>query len=113
MGRTGDVQRAIDLLKRGGNVSVKRRVGTMYVQAPLCDGLTCSLPHARHAILPLQLSDSTPLHLACEWGHEALAELLIANGADIEAKAGVGYNPKQPPSRASLSFLPYPFCSLL
>ena len=33
----------------------------------------------------------TALHVACEKGHTATAELLIAKGADVEAKNEVGH----------------------
>ena len=37
---------------------------------------------------------STPLHIAALNGHDTVAELLIANGADANAKAGKeGYTP--------------------
>lgn len=35
------------------------------------------------------LVDATPLHVAAEYGHLAVAEVLIAHGADVNARAGV------------------------
>jgi ankyrin repeat protein len=35
----------------------------------------------------------TPLHLAVKYGHEDVAELLLANKADVEAKANGGWTP--------------------
>ena len=32
----------------------------------------------------------SPLLLAATWGHKEVAELLIAKGADVSAKAGIG-----------------------
>jgi hypothetical protein len=38
-------------------------------------------------------AQQTPLHLAAEFGHKDVAELLLANGADVEAKAYGGWTP--------------------
>jgi len=38
-------------------------------------------------------ASQTPLHLAAEFGHKDVAELLLANKADIEAKAAGGWTP--------------------
>jgi ankyrin repeat protein len=38
-------------------------------------------------------ASQTPLHLAAEFGHKDVAELLLANKADIEAKASGGWTP--------------------
>ncbi len=38
-------------------------------------------------------SSQTPLHLAAEYGHKDVAELLLANKADVEAKANGGWTP--------------------
>src|SRR5688572_6295356 len=38
-------------------------------------------------------NDLAPLHLACLYRHEAIAELLIARGADVRAHSGVGDTP--------------------
>ena len=35
----------------------------------------------------------TPLHLAASWGHKEIAELLIANGAYVNAKDKEGKTP--------------------
>ena len=35
----------------------------------------------------------TPLHIAAEEGHKEIAELLIAKGADVNAKDSVGFTP--------------------
>ncbi len=40
-----------------------------------------------------QTLDRTPLHDAAQGGHVAIAKLLIANGADINAKALMGQTP--------------------
>lgn len=36
---------------------------------------------------------SRPLHLACEYGHEQIANLLISKGAKMEASCGEGWQP--------------------
>jgi hypothetical protein len=38
-------------------------------------------------------ASQTPLHLAAEYGHKDVAELLLANKADVEAKAYGGWTP--------------------
>lgn len=38
-------------------------------------------------------ASQTPLHLAVEYGHKDVAELLLANKADVEAKAYGGWTP--------------------
>ncbi|MGD0816706.1 MAG: ankyrin repeat domain-containing protein, partial [Verrucomicrobiota bacterium] len=38
-------------------------------------------------------ASQTPLHLAVEYGHKDVAELLLANKADVEAKAHGGWTP--------------------
>jgi hypothetical protein len=38
-------------------------------------------------------ADQAPLHLAVEYGHKDVAELLLANKADVEAKAHGGWTP--------------------
>jgi hypothetical protein len=38
-------------------------------------------------------ASQTPLHLAAEYGHKDVAELLLANKADVEAKASGGWTP--------------------
>jgi hypothetical protein len=38
-------------------------------------------------------ANQTPLHLASEYGHKDVAELLLANKADVEAKAHGGWTP--------------------
>ena len=35
----------------------------------------------------------TPLHSTVYWGHNEIAELLLANGAQVNAKAGNGRTP--------------------
>jgi len=39
-----------------------------------------------------RLGDS-PLHLAAQMGHKEIVELLIAKGADVNAKCDVGWTP--------------------
>jgi ankyrin repeat protein len=36
---------------------------------------------------------STPLHRAAGWGHKEIVELLLAKGADLNAKDDVGTTP--------------------
>jgi hypothetical protein len=38
-------------------------------------------------------AEQTPLHIAAEFGHKDVAELLLANKADVEAKASGGWTP--------------------
>ena len=38
-------------------------------------------------------AEQTPLHIAAEFGHKDVAELLLANKADVEAKAYGGWTP--------------------
>ena len=38
-----------------------------------------------------EFTESTPLYLAVFYGHMAIAEQLIANGADVNAKLNSGY----------------------
>ena len=37
--------------------------------------------------------DSTPLHIAARCGHHEIAVLLLENGADVNAKDGLGETP--------------------
>jgi ankyrin repeat protein len=39
------------------------------------------------------IANQTPLHLAAQYGHKDIVELLLANKADVEAKADGGWTP--------------------
>ena len=40
-----------------------------------------------------QQSGFTPLHIACVYGHEEIAKLLLEEGGSVEAKTKDGYMP--------------------
>jgi hypothetical protein len=44
-------------------------------------------------------SDATPLHLACSQGHWAMVDLLIKNGADVNARTNYGRTPLERAAR--------------
>ena len=45
----------------------------------------------------MRLSDFAPPHCACAEGHAAVAEVLLARGANLEAKTNVSGTPEGDP----------------
>ncbi len=76
----GDIDTVIQLLSKGANIN-----------EPLVEtgGGHCSLAGESsthwNSTPPIPLQHFTPLMLACRWGHTAIAELLIAKGAELNA----------------------------
>ena len=88
------------LLKHGARVAIRSERGI----TPLAAAITSSSVEvvrmllqqgcdAREAVNERDLEHATPLHIACEQGHEEIARLLIAHGAHVDAKMPDGPTP--------------------
>ena len=56
-------------------------------------------------------SGATPLYHAAAWGRNAMVELLLARGANPDAKNKAGVTPRKPPKRTASPKPPPPAAS--
>jgi len=66
---------------------------TVRVQQYLASGADINVRKDYHDGPPLKLGDATPLHLAIAIDNKKVVDLLIANGADVNAKAEADITP--------------------
>jgi hypothetical protein len=83
------------LLDRGARLTPTAAVPVLLNDAAAVEQAAHGDPAWTHQRLSLPsaftpLEDVTLLHVAAEWGHQAVAHALVAAGADVNARAGVG-----------------------